>query len=32
MRTYKQTWPFWAALATLSVLAVPSLMLAAVVE
>ena len=32
MRTYKQTWPFLAALATMSVLAVPSLMLAAVVK
>ena len=32
MRTYKQTWPFWAALVTLSALAVPSLVLAAVVK
>lgn len=32
MRAYKQTWPFWAALATMSALAVPSLMLAAVAK
>lgn len=32
MRTYKQSWSFWAALAVLSALAAPSLVLATLVE
>ena len=32
MRTYKQSWPFWATLAVLSAITAPSLVLAALVE